>query len=372
MKIRPLEESDREQAHRLSMLAFGGDLSAPVSTDPPPAGPYLGAFDDAGRLVAKARSRPYDQWWGGRPVPMAGIAGVAVQPEHRGQGLVRTLMDELLHLAEAPISSLFPTAPSIYRPLDWEVVGTLDSTPIPLAALPTRTEGAAVRAATEQDLPAIETLYDARAKGSAGFLSRKGPSFPAGVKGILELDVVTVVVEDDVVTGYASYSRGRGYRGGSVMTLWDCITTSPHALRALLAGLGGWSAVAEAVTWRGSTDDLALFVNRSLPAVEQAQPWMLRVVDAVAAVAARGFALGTTNASFVVSGTGYRLEVANGRGELAVVPGEGLPVVHPRGLALLYAGVAAGRLSRTGLADRELPELEEAFRGPQPEILDYF
>ena len=73
-----------------------------------------------------------------------------------------------------------------------------------------------------------------------------------------------------------------------------------------------------------------------------------------------------------MAGVGYRLEVADGQGQLSVVPAEGLPVVHPRGLALLYAGVATGRLARAGLADRDLPELEEAFRGPRPEILDYF
>lgn len=368
--IRVLGEADREQGWQLSTLVFGGDPSATMP-ETAPSGPAVGAFDDSGRLVARAFSRPYEQWWGGRPVPMAGMAGVAVRPEARGKGLVRELLDELLTITDAPISSLFPTAPSIYRPLDWEVVGSYEFTSIPLTWLPSRAE-VDVRNATEADLPAIEALYDSRGASGSGWLVRRGESFPDGVKGILEHDVVTVVDEDGRVTGYASYSRGRGYVNGGPLTLWDCITQTPEAMRALLAGLAGWSSVVDDVSWRGSTDDLALFVNRSLPAPAKAQPWMLRVVDPVRAVAARGFAPGATTATFAVSCVGYRLDVADGQGQLSVVPAEGLPVVHPRGLALLYAGVAKGWLARAGLADRELPELEEAFRGPRPEILDYF
>lgn len=368
--IRLLTEDDREQGWHLSTLVFGGDPSAAMPATAH-AGPAVGAFDQEGRLVARAFSRPYEQWWGGRPVPMAGIAGVAVAPDARGKGLVRQLLDVLLPLAEAPISSLFPTAPSIYRPLDWEVVGTYDFTSIPLTWLPTkaRTE---VRAATERDLPAIESLYDARGEHASGWLVRKGPSFPDGVRGVLDHDVVTVAVEAGVVTGYACYSRGRGYVHGGPLTLWDCLAQTPIAMESLLAGLAGWSSVVDDVGWRGSTDDLAIHLGRSLPGPVRSQPWMLRILDPVAAVAARGFAAGAMAAGFAVSGVGYRLEVADGRGQLSAVPSEGLPVIDPRGLALLYAGAASGRLARNGLAERDLPELEEAFRGPKPEILDYF
>jgi GNAT superfamily N-acetyltransferase len=38
------------------------------------------------------------QWWYGRPVPMAGVAGVKVAPEYRGQGVGRALMTALTDL----------------------------------------------------------------------------------------------------------------------------------------------------------------------------------------------------------------------------------------------------------------------------------
>ena len=50
------------------------------------AGVMLGAFD-GGRLVGSARYHLMRQWWHGRSMPMAGVAGVKVAPEERGRGV---------------------------------------------------------------------------------------------------------------------------------------------------------------------------------------------------------------------------------------------------------------------------------------------
>ena len=302
---------------------------------------------------------------------MAGIAGVAVLPENRGQGLVQRLMAEVVRQAEQPISVLYPTASKIYRRSGWEVVGTLDDTVISLSALP-RGRGASLRAATVDDASAMRALYDGLGASTSGLLTRDGPSFPEGAVRLLQHDVVTLAVEDGQVTGYLAYDRGRGYRAGGQLRVWDCICATPGALTALVDSVASWSSVAETVRWRGSTRDLAHLMEGAVPVPSEVQPWMLRVLDPIAAVAARGYEPGTTQAAFSVDGTGFRLEVAGGRGVLVEVPAADLPVVTWQGLALLYAGVASGRLVRNGFVDQPVPALEEAFRGPPPEILDYF
>ncbi|MFC0358558.1 MULTISPECIES: GNAT family N-acetyltransferase [Kytococcus] len=56
------------------------------------------AAEVGGRVVASATCQRSASWWWGQVLPTAGIAGVKVAPEHRGQGLaarlVRTLTDE--------------------------------------------------------------------------------------------------------------------------------------------------------------------------------------------------------------------------------------------------------------------------------------
>lgn len=369
MTVRELTAADWPQLRRLSGLAFGYT----PSEDPPEETPAirLGVFEGE-RLMAVAVGRPYEQWWCGRSVPMCGIASVAVHPDARGRGAVRLLMDAVLERTSAPLSVLFPTAPGIYRPLGWEVVGTLDETHIPLACLTvTVPPGVTTRSATPEDLPRLHELYAERGRTGSGLLTREGPSFPSGPEGLLEVDVVTVAEQHGQITGWISYGRGQGYRHGGPLRVLDCVTTTPGALAALLSGLVSWSAVVDEVRWRGGTTDVALAVGRTLPAPATAQPWMLRVLDVPAALQARGWRH-DGQASFAVDNTaGWALEVRDGRADVTPRSPDGLPRLDARGLALLYAGADVSLLVRAGLLDRPAPELA-VFAGPAPEILDYF
>src|ERR1700756_3040081 len=78
------------------------------------------------------------QYWLGRPVKMAGVASVKVAPEHRGRGVGRALMTELLgRIAERgfPLSALYPATMPIYRSLGWELAGGRDQFFVPARCL---------------------------------------------------------------------------------------------------------------------------------------------------------------------------------------------------------------------------------------------
>ena len=108
---------------------------------------------------------------------------------------------------------LYPTAPAIYRRMGWEVVGSLDTTHLPIGLLPS---SGAVRAAIEADVATIAGLYDGIAATTNGLLARTGSSFPkgfpSGYGALLDADVVSLVEEAGAVTGYVSYQRDNGYR----------------------------------------------------------------------------------------------------------------------------------------------------------------
>ena len=368
MILRELTADDWPQTRQLSGLAFG--YAAPELQPPESPAIRIGAFDGP-RLVAIAAGRPYEQWWCGRPVAMCGIAGVAVHPDARAGGLIRPLMDAVVQRSEAPISVLFPTAPGIYRSLGWEVIGRLEETGVPLTALPTQVPaGVTTRSAQPADLPRLHELYGDRGRSGSGLLTREGPSFPQGPEGLLEVDVVTVAEEQGVITGWMTYQRGHGYRHGGPLRLLDAVVSTPSAMTALLAGLASWSAVVDEVRWRGSTEELAWASRAALPPPTSAQPWMLRVLDVAAALESRGWRHDGT-ASFGVGDEAWRVEAAGGVAQVTAVPNEGLPQLHPRGLALLFAGRDPAALLRAGLLDRPAPELS-LFGGPAPEILDYF
>ena len=87
-----LGPDDLAEAWQLGRLAFGGDPAAEPPTGPRASTSY-GLRDDRGRLVAALRLLAYEQWWGGRLVPMTGVASVAVHPDARGQGLASRAAD---------------------------------------------------------------------------------------------------------------------------------------------------------------------------------------------------------------------------------------------------------------------------------------
>lgn len=385
MKVRPLTDDDAESVGRLSQLTYGrlgGDLPTALHGQV-----YVGVDGLDGRLQGMARLRSYEQYWGGRAVPMGGVAAVAVHPDARGRGLARAMMRALLDLmveAGQPVSTLFPTAAGIYRPLGWEVVGSQDSTVLQTSLLSRArsldSQHVAVRAAGADDVSAIAAMYDERGAATNGLLRRTGPEFPDGPQEVLEHDLVALAENEygDAV-GYAAYSRGKGYRADSQLKVWELVARTGGAAAALTRSIGSWDSVAPTTSWRGPTDELARLLPTSLPSATAVQPWMLRVVDAPAAVAARGYAA-DGEASFelvdpdvTANGGTWQLSVRDGRGALEPSTQTGLPRLHIHGLALLYSGAAdvAGVL-RAGLLDRPLPGLGPAFAGPQPEIFDYF
>ena len=380
MTARLLTDDDAEHVWGLSQLGFGwtGEVERTLR------GQTVVGVDGPAGLDGIARLRSYEQWWGGRAVPMGGIASVTVHPHARGRGTARAMLRATLDVMREraqPVSVLFPTAPGIYRALGWEVVGTLDDTTVPTGLLrgATATSDVVVRTATASDVPAIAALYVRRGRSTDGLLTREGPEFPTGAEGVLEHDVVALATDPDGrPVGYASYGRGSGYVG-SQLRLWELLAERPDAAAALVATLGSWDAVATTVLWRGPTTDLAVLLPAQVPPPTQAQPWMLRLVDAPAAVAARGWRAEGTGA-FVLEdpevpahARGWRLVAAGGEGRLEPVDATGLPRLHVRGLALLYAGAAdTARLVRLGLLDEPLPGLDAAFAGQSAQILDYF
>src|SRR5688572_29842589 len=85
----------------------------------------IGAFEGE-RLLATGAALPLAQLFGGRAVPMGGLASVAVVPDRRGEGLATRVCQEALRAMRARgevISTLYPASTRLYRGLGWEVAG---------------------------------------------------------------------------------------------------------------------------------------------------------------------------------------------------------------------------------------------------------
>lgn len=390
--VRSLGTEDAEASQQLGFEAFGEPSSPPTepSTMDQPARHTYGAFL-GGTLAARLIDREYDSCFGGVAVPTAGIAGVTVAAELRGRGALAPLFDVTLRAAKfrgAVLSTLFPTAPRIYRRFGFEVMAAYETVSVPTGALAAvaPATGTTTRRATEADVEALRRVYDARAIEQNGPLTRRGPSFRTTPADYLAgFTGVTVAEDDSGMVGYTSWNRGQGYGEPARMSVTDLLARTSDGYRALLATIGSFASVTPTSRIATSGDDLArLFI----PSLEwqpvNSSPYMLKILDVPLALSARRYPPGfAAELRFALKGdvlaennTAYVLKVADSSACCEV--GQGADrTLTPAGLALLYAGAQSGANLRSaghlrgGRGDED-PVWDALSAGRQRHIRNYF
>jgi len=359
----------------------------------------LGAF--AGhRLVAAAQFHDMTQWWNGRAVPMAGVAGVTVAPEERGRGVGRALVTALLEVIAArgyPLSVLFPSTLPIYRSLGWEIAGTSHEAVIAAHAL-------------RSLAPADQAVAAGLGPETAGGVRRAGPQDAAEAAQVLgrvhggARDCGPNVRDEQSLRLALGSESWFGYLAGDGLLLYTwreghdevfvrlAVAASAPTTRALWGIVGSHCWIAERVRARvGPADPVWWLAREPVADAVDHDDWMLRVVDPAAAVAARGFPpaaefaarLRIADAARPANSGLWRLKVGAGRGWLvredeaaaAVADGDGILTLGARGLAALYAGAPVATLRRAGLAAGGDPTADALLDGAfaaTPFMLDRF
>ncbi|MET0966229.1 MAG: GNAT family N-acetyltransferase [Nakamurella sp.] len=390
MQIRELTELDAQASMLTSRDPFG-PVDDNAATFVTPDIHRWGIFDGE-LLAAKASDREYVSLIGGRPVTTAGAAGVVVAPEYRGTGLAQRVMSHLLAQARqrgAAISTLFRTAPALYRSLGYEQVTDLVIGEVPAAALRGLRvhPSIAVRRAQVGDASAIRTVYAKITESGSCLLNRIGPGFAASDQELVDaFDGITVATDEDgSMVGYFSWHRGREVGSDGVLAITELHTLTAPATQSLLAVAGSFDMVTPTIRIRTSgTDPIHWTIPAAGWSVTNVRPYMLRVVDLATAVRQRGWPVGLTAAIDIEvddpvcpwnSGR-HQLKWSGGEAELR--PGRPSGVtIDPRGLALLMAGdITAATMRRAGLlagGGHDVDAiLDAAMAGPRPAILDEF
>lgn len=340
----------------------------------------LGCYDGA-RLVASGRFHPMEQWWHGAAVPMGGVASVYVAPDERGKGVGARLAAALIELiAERgrPLSALYPATSPVYRRVGFEHAGAQHWTTFRAEVLRELGGDAADAVKVRQAGPddAAEVVAVLRAVHAAGRDAGPLDNGEAFVRWSLDEPGLFAYLADD---GFVAYHWNDD---ASELVVERAVAGSAATARALWALVGSGSSTAETVRARISPHDPLLWLLRDRTGERLARsPWMLRIVDAPAAIAARGFpAAAGADVPLVVhdplrpaNAGGWRLVVADGRGRLERAAERADAVrMTERGLAALYAGVPVGTLSRAGLLDGGDPAVLDAVFGATAFMLDDF
>jgi predicted acetyltransferase len=192
-------------------------------------------------------------------------------------------------------------------------------------------------------------------------------------------DTYTYLAND----GFLAYGWSKGNEEIFVNRLLAASAETTRALWGVVASHASTAGTVRALVdpvgpfWWLSREPDANVVNREM--------WMLRVVDAPAAIAARGFPLSCElmvplriNDEARTGNSGiWELAVSGGKGAMSRAPEPAGPVltVGARGLAALYAGTPVATLRRAGLATGGAPDADGALDGAfgaNPFMLDGF
>ena len=394
LTTRRLTADHFDDALTLALEAFG-DLPPGTPRPTPetldPGGRHGWGVFEGDRLVARVVGREYHSWFGGVQVPTTGIAGVTVVAEERGRGLLDAPFAAALADGRERgevVSTLFPTAPGIYRRFGYEVIGSFDAVEVPTAALAgvRPVPGITLRRAVAADFDAVRGVYDEWAAAQNGPLTRRGPSFGATAQGFIEAftGVTLAVDETGQVVGFVSWKRGRGYGEEAVLEVSDLMATHSRAYPALWRLLAGFASVTPAVRLHTSGIDAArLALPTGAWRLVGSRPYMLRITDVEGAFSLLPHA-GRFDVAFAVEGDGmelvdarYRVRVEDDTTSCVRTETVGtLPTYTRRGLALAWSGAQnsanlriAGLL--TGPTDHD-SVLDALTTGRPIHIRDYF
>jgi predicted acetyltransferase len=350
-----------------------------------------------GRIVGTGALLPMAQYFGGRPVPVAGLAAVTVAPGERGHGiataLVRSLMTEARGRGLA-LAVLYAATLPLYQRLGFARAGVSIDYELSVA----RTLSPLFKARRRQpwrmshraaiDWMPLAALRRNQAQWCNGLVER-----PPLLWANLLTPSEAPAPELQLILG--GDGRPHGYvlvhhpADGRTVRLVDSCLLSGEAVQQVLGFLAVIGQRPQTVVWPGGPDDpLAHLAPEVEVGVDDWMPWLVRVLDVPGALAARGYPRGLAvrldleieDAVLPANHGRWRLTVADGA---AVVEPRPLPAANAPVLTLPIASLApllTGHLTAPALralswvagSDAAVETAALVFGGPAPWLADRF
>lgn len=391
--VRELGDSHLPRFQELVDYAFDA-ARGPTSDDSPEETPGMlgrkvGAFE-AGELRSVCihhdfTARVREDW-----LPMAGLAAVATPPEHRREGLGRTLVEDALQRwrGDYPLAALWPFEHAYYRQFGWALSNTSVRYACPPAALaPARGADGTARRVGPDEWERLQDVHEAHGAERNLTLRRDGEWWRRRIFRSLGggQRYVYAIERDSQVDGYVAYTVENG---GAQLRVSDLAFRDREAYRRVLGLLADHdSQVEEVVLYREDERSLFSLVDdpEAVDCTVSPGP-QVRVVDVAHAVEALSYPedatvtlrLSVTDRHAPWNDGRFELEVAAGAGECRRLSGEDdtEASLDIGALSQLYVGFrSATELRRVGALDAsdEVVETLSALFPPETVYLrEYF
>jgi predicted acetyltransferase len=338
---------------------------------------------ERGEVIAGLGFYRMAQWFGGRSVKLAGIAGVGVAPEVRGRGIaadmctrvLRELRDEGFALA-----ALYATTATLYRAVGFEQAGTKLGYSAKLASLPRGDHALPCKTIDPREFAPLRPLYDARARAWTGHLDRTPALWERIGAPYLEHGGVYAYAVGEPIEGYVVFTQKELENLHFRVSIRDMVWSTPAAARRLCALLADLRSLGDEIVWTGcAADPLVSLLPEQSQKVTAHERWMLRVLDVARALESRGWPTMTAEVHLRVkdehlehNNGAFVLRMENGAARVER-GGRGDVALDVRALAAMYSGFATPyTMAAAGLLEGDASTLAALFAGPEPWCCDHF
>lgn len=390
MKLRPPSATEISVLGKIAAQTFGfpaatfGDFVKRVGPD------NLRVAIDGDSIAGGLAYYPLRQWFGGRDIPMAGVALVCVPPEKRAGGVARFMMSSLLaefRQAGIALSTLFASTQIPYRRVGFEQAGSWNHYQLALTQIGPRPAPLPIHSVDQLSATKFARLAEARARVTNGNLQRSDGVWQRLLTSRDAAHPVHgyLIGEVDQPEGYLLFEQiMRPEHERRYLQVRDMVATSGRAMESAWAFLYGHRSIFPNVRWYGPPTDPWLVATDEAHAMSLFhERWMLRIVDVVGALEQRGYPqlLNETldievHDDLIASNSGrFRVEIHQGKA--SVTPGgKGDLRMDVRALAPLFSRfMTASTLHSLGMLDGSVTTLQKAdaiFAGPEPWMPDKF
>ena len=384
---------ERERTEMLDILghAFAVEPADSVGWFSAAGHENLRVLRERGGVVGTCILVPMGQFFGGRSVPMTGIAGVGVRPDAHRRGVATELMRQaMIELARegTALSALYASTLSLYHRVGYESAGSLFEAQIVPRDIEIRDSGFTLETFTDSHRDEIMALYREHGARFDGFVDRG--SYVWGRMFDMRFGVAPhgmLFRDGDRLAGYILYRKHASPGQNQRIAVSDLMGTTAATMRRIWSFLRDLSTcIVDEITVPTAPSDPAYLIHPNPQfKVSLTENWMLRVVDVESALTCRGYPreletvvdLDIDDATLPDNGGPLRLSVRDGSGHVERGgDSRGRVRVDARGLAALYSGFQTAEtlalLGRLEGERRDLERLSAAFAGPAPWMREMF
>jgi predicted acetyltransferase len=363
--IRFITEDEAPAFLRAVPFGFGDDLKEDDGTDERfretfPLETCIAAFE-GDRIVATFGSFDFDVTVPGGAVPMAGTTIVTVQPTHRRQGVLTTMMR--MHLTQAiergqPLAGLWASEAPIYGRFGYGLAAHAHDLTIATdrVTLPPGPETDTVRIIEPSQAPELlPPIYDRVRLATPGMLSRSEPWWrhrrfhdPEHWRDGASSRRTAVAYRDGIPVGYVTYRQKEKWDDelpNGTVEVMEVIPLDDDARRALWHFLASIDLFPNVHSWNTPADN-PLYVevdNLRRVTARHRDTLYLRILDVPAALSGRRYESdGSITISvvddFMGRGGTFRLDVSDGVGTGSATSGDPDVTMQVADLGALFLG----------------------------------